>query len=170
MTNEFRGNPNASTFNNIRLGFDPDADVAIGTDSGNADGSTFDFVTGVQYTGKDGQSKTINLFREERPTGQRVAITVASNATGPELQSALHRLINSHETAPIVAVTKTGDTFAIEHTGPGTLSAIVTDAGTINLTRTANAAVVTGTDDEPVDDPVAAEDGVDLNDDDVAVL
>lgn len=149
----FRGNPEASTLNNIRLG-NIENQGTPGKDTGTLDATGFDNVVAVQYTGKDGVSKTINLFDEERPNGNRRSVQVASSATGPELQKVLHRLINSHEVDPVVAVTKTGNTFTVEHIGSGTLSAIITNAGSNALTRGAAASVV-GTNDEPTGDVVS---------------
>ena len=138
LTNKglFRGNPDASTLNNIRI-VDGENPGNPATDSGTIDASGIVEIVAVNYTGKDGETERIPLFREERPTADRIPTPVPGTATAEQLQTALGRVIESHEVDPIVAVSKAGNTFTIEHTGAGTLVSVETNASTVPFNRAA---------------------------------
>lgn len=140
---KFRANPAANLENNLKL-VDPNTPGTPATDSGTIDVSAATTITGVKYTGKDGASAFISFFNEDQLTQKRSPVTIAAGADPEDIQTEVYKVVSSHEVDAIVSVTKAADVLTVEHTGSGTLSALVVDGSDSTLSRASIAVVSLG--------------------------
>lgn len=131
---KFRANPLANSENAIRT-VSRDNPGTTATDSGTVALTGASLIQGIRYTGKDGAARFIPFTSEDQITQRLIPYTVAAASDGKAVQDAVHQLIEREEVESIVSITKTGDTLTVQHTGAGTLSAIVVDGADKALTR-----------------------------------
>ena len=137
---QFRANPEANLENALAL-VDENTPGTPATDSGTVDVLEATTITGVKYAGKDGVEKLVQFFREDQLTQKRTPFTLAAGSDPKVIQDAIYDVIRSNEVDAIVSVTKAVNTLTIEHTGAGTLAALVVDGTDAALSRAAIAAV-----------------------------
>lgn len=152
----FRANPFANLENALRL-VDPTTPGTPGTDSATIDVSGASAITGINYTGKDGESQFIQFFREAQLTQKRTPFTLAAASSAKDIQDAIHDILLLHEVDTIISVEKAGNNLTIEHTGAGTLESIVVDGTDRSLTRVAVQGVSVATPDVPQTTETASE-------------
>lgn len=136
---KFRANPNASIKNNLRIVADTEGTPQ--NDSGTVDVSAATEITGVKYTGASGVEAEFNFNNEEIPDGRADNYRLLASASADDLKQAILSVIEKHEVAPVVTVTKAGNVFTINHYGSGTLNSIVVDGSDEVLSRSAISAV-----------------------------
>jgi len=124
---QFRANPHAVAANNIRL-LDPDTPGTPETDTLTSyDAAAVGYIDGIRYTGKDGTTNIILFFDQDFITSKRTPKKVLGSASAAELQEEILKVISLHEVNAVVAVSKTGTSFTISHTGSGTITHLVVD-------------------------------------------
>jgi pyruvate/2-oxoglutarate dehydrogenase complex dihydrolipoamide acyltransferase (E2) component len=165
---KFRANPLANAENAVRA-VDRTSPGTAGTDSGTVDLNGAVQIQGIKYIGKDGAERFVPFSREDQLTQARVPYTLSPQAEAPDIQAAVHELINREEVMSVVTVTRSGSTLTIQHTGSGTLSALVVDGIDQPLSRVSVAGVgavaaAGDIDATPAAMKAAEENNVDLND------
>lgn len=130
----FRANPAANLENAMRYE-DRETKGTVQTDTGTADVTGASIVSGIRYTGKDGEEKFISFFHEDQLTQDRIPHSISAQEDPLAIQRAIHKIIKLHEVDSIVSVTKAGNVLTISHTGPGTLRTVVIDGADVVLTR-----------------------------------
>lgn len=131
----FRGNPEASALNNLRL---KKVDSEEGTpqqDSGTITKGVAIDAEGIQYTGFDTVSVFIPFFKQTIPDGERIDQPVKITDGADALQAALNLAISAHEVDPVITVVDNGATYDVVHIGAGTLESITLDGTAQALTR-----------------------------------
>ena len=134
---KFRANPLANSENATRL-VDRTTPGTAGTDSGTVALAGKASIQGIKYAGKDGVTRFVPLSREDPLTQERVPYSISAASTPAEIQEHLFKLTDREEVDGILSVVQNGTTATsvdIEHTGSGTISAIVVDGADEALSR-----------------------------------
>lgn len=126
IAGRFRGNPNASRHNNVRVA-DFDNPGTPLQDDATIDTTAATAWEGINYTGKDGVEQYIPFSRVTYPEGAKENKTVLVADGAYALQEALLEVIGEHEVDPIITVSVTGADFTVQHIGSGTLGDLVLD-------------------------------------------
>jgi pyruvate/2-oxoglutarate dehydrogenase complex dihydrolipoamide acyltransferase (E2) component len=137
LAGKFRSNPAANSENATRL-VDRDEPGSAGTDTGTVALSGKSTIQGIKYAGKDGVVSFIPFSREDSLTQERIEYPLPAASSPQRIQDAIHELIDRQEVDSIVSVTQnsgTATSIDVEHTGSGTLSAIVVDGADNPISR-----------------------------------
>ena len=134
---KFHANPAANSENATRL-VDRDNPGTAGTDSGTVALAGKSSIHGIKYAGKDGVTRFVPFSREDPLTQERIEYSISAASTPERIQEVVHELIDREEVDSIVSVVQnsgTATSIDVEHTGSGTISAIVVDGADSILSR-----------------------------------
>lgn len=138
IAGRFRGNPEASRLNNVRVTNFDTPGTPLQDDISALDGTGATQWDGITYTGADGVATYIPFSTVNIPDGSKTVSPVpyaASTAGENALREALLAIIGEHEVDPIITISRTSEAWDIMHIGSGTLGSISLDGSTDAFSR-----------------------------------